>query len=320
VSPVPDLRKIAPPAEWGVTIDAAAVESLADRWADQQMPLPDFDYDGTPSQRPESWWFDYVTLAVSVLACLWPPDGDDVWHVHHQGRWVDDAPAVFAVFTRRLDRRGIDLDYFAELSDADGERFFAGRGELQLVPQRVEILRRVAATIEQRWDGSIANLVEAADRDAKRIADLLSETVPGYQDRPLTAEGELRFDKLSHLAAAIMAAGVGWHDGGFGGFEDFPVYPDYMVPRVLRHHGVLVYAPELAATVDGQVEIPEGADAEHGIRWATVFAGAELERALRARGNAVLPPALDYRLWSDAVLGPDADGFGEHHRTITMRY
>jgi hypothetical protein len=51
-----------------------------------------------------------------------------------------------------------------------------------------------------------------------------------------------------------------------------------------------------------------------------VHAGALLRAALHDRGNPVTAPALDYRLWSEAVLGPDAAGFGEHHRTITLRY
>ena len=191
---------------------------------------------------------------------------------------------------------------------------------MQLVPRRVEVLRRVAATIEHRWDGTAANLVEEAGRDAKRVADLLTETMPGYQDRPLTSEGVLCFDKLSHLAAAIMASGVGWDAGGFGGFDDFPVYPDYMLPRVFRHYGAMRYSAELADAIDHRQLIPADSEAEHAIRWATVFCGAELKKALAERGNPVAAPALDYRLWSVAVLGPQASSFGEHHRTITLRY
>jgi hypothetical protein len=171
-----------------------------------------------------------------------------------------------------------------------------------------------------RWDGSARHLVEEADRDGVRIAGLLTDTVPGFFDRAETSAGELRFDKLSHLAAAIMAAGRGWGAAGFTGFDDFPVYPDYMLPRVLRHAGVMVYAPDLAAAVDERRLIEAGSDAEHAIRWATLSSGAQLRAALHERGTPVSAPALDYRLWSEAVLGPDAADFGEHHRTITMRY
>lgn len=316
-----DLISTAPPSGWGLTVDAEAVAALADRWAGDAFPLPAFDYPGTPTRREESWWFDYVTMATSVLACLWPPEGDGVWEVElEDGTWVDDAPAVFAAFTGQLGSDGLDLGAFATMTDAEAGVLFAGRGTLQLLDGRAEVLRGAAAALLHHWEGTARNLVDEADRDGSRIVDLLVETVPGYHDRPDSPAGVLPFDKLAHLAAALMAAGMGWGDAGFRGYEDFPVYPDYMLPRVLRHHGVLVYASELAARVDGRELIPADSPHEHALRWGTVHAGGALRAALHERGNPVTAPALDYRLWSDAVLGPEAASFGEHHRTITLHY
>ena len=315
-----DLQQQRPPEPWGVTVDDAAIARVADAWKNDTFPLPTFEYPGTPEVRDESWWFDYVTLSVSVLACLWPPDGDDMWHCELDGQWLDDAPGIFAVFTKLVTDDGIDLAAFANLDDAAGAALFAGRGTLQMIPERVDLLRQVATTILERCDGSARNLVDDAGRDGLTIAAALSETMPAYQDRPQTSEGTLPFDKLSHLAAAIMAAGAGWDDAGFHGYTDFPVYPDYMLPRVLRHLGVLIYDTDLAQAIDTQQLIGEDSAQEHAIRWATVFAGAELRRALIQRGVDVPSPGLDYRLWSEAVLGPNAASFGEHHRTVTLRY
>lgn len=320
-----DIERQRPPMSWGVRVDDAAIARVADAWKNDTFPLPTFDYPGTPAVRDESWWFDYVTLSVSVLACLWPPDGDDMWHCELDGQWLDDAPGIFAAFTKMLETNAhgeptLDVAKFAHLDEAAGAAIFQGRGTLQMIPERVDLLRRVASTITERWDGSARNLVEDADRDGSAIAAALSATMPAYQDRPATAAGTLPFDKLSHLAAAIMAAGAGWSDGGFHGYDDFPVYPDYMLPRVLRHLGVLEYDAELAAAIDGQTLIAADSDYEHGLRWATVFAGAELRRALLSRGVDVPSPGLDYRLWSEAVLGPNAASFGEHHRTLTLCY
>ena len=312
-----DLTINPPPPAWGVEVDPDAIELLAERWADVSMPLPTFAYPGTPSERPESWWFTYVTLSVSVLACLWPPEGEQMWRTSHDGIWLDDAPGIFASFTRLVSTSGLDLNRFMQLSDDDGPLIFQGEGTLQLLGERVQTLRQVAATLTDRWDGNAANLVAEAGRDATRIAGLLTETVPGYQDRPTTDRGVLPFDKLSHLASAIMAAGVDW---SFTNYQNFPVYPDYMLPRVFRHHGVLHYEDTLADHIDNRQLLPAGSEAEHAIRWATVHAGACLRSALAANGNEVDAPGLDYHLWSQAVLGEAAASFGEHHRTITMRY
>ncbi len=317
---VVDLQNTPPPAEWGVTVDLAAIEVLADLWAGTEFPLPEFDYPGTPTNRVDQWWFDYVTLGVSVMACLWPPEGEAVWHAEHDGEWLDDAPGIFTCFTRTLGANGIDLDWFANLSDAEGAAFFAGRGVLQLIPERVQTLRHTAATLQQRWDGSARHLVEEAGRDGSEIVRLLIDTIPAFVDRPTTDAGIAHFDKLAHLAAAIMAAGVGWGDAGFSGYDSFPVYPDYMLPRVFRHYGIMNYELALAEHIDGRLMVPADSQEEHAIRWATVYAGAKLTEALSERGTVVGGPALDYRLWSIAVLGPDARSFGEHHRTITQVY
>lgn len=319
-SPLVDLQHTAPPDDWGVTVDSQAIDELAAKWASDAIELPSFDYPGTPADRDESWWLDYVTLAVSVLACLWAPEGDETWHTELDGQWLDDAPGIFAVCTRAHRAGLLTIENVAMLADDEAHAWFDGTGTLQLIPERVTMLRDVAQALMQRWDGSARNLVTEANRDGTRIAALLSETIPGYQDRPETAAGTLAFDKLSHLAAAIMAAGLGWQNAGFANYDDFPVYPDYMLPRVLRHFHVINYSPELASTVDNRTLIPAGSQAEHAIRWATVYAGAQLRSALHARENPVAAPALDYRLWSEAVLGDHAHSFGEHHRTITMRY
>jgi hypothetical protein len=106
----------------------------------------------------------------------------------------------------------------------------------------------------------------------------------------------------------------------FVGLERLPVYPDYMLPRVLRHFGIIRYSEDLAAAVDGRQLIEKESPWELAIRWATVFCGDRLVQALRERGVIVSTPALDYALWESAVLGPDADKMGEHHRTLTLAY
>ena len=111
--------------------------------------------------------------------------------------------------------------------------------------------------------------------------------------------------------------------GGSTSFENLdrlPVYPDYMLPRVFRHFGIMVYTDALAAAVDARRIIEKESSWELAIRWATVYCGDRLADALRERGVAVSTPALDYALWESAVLGPEADGMGEHHRTLTLAY
>lgn len=309
-----DIRKVPPPVEWGVTISQEAIESLAADWAGRQFPLPAWDYKGLPRGLDDDGWYNLCVVACSVLACIWPPDGDQMWTTHYEGDDLDDAPAVFSCFARRIENAEFDLDMFSQFDAAD---FFAGSGTLQLQDEKWKQLNAAAAAIKDRWDGDVANLVAAGGRNAERIVDLLIETVPGFDDAPTSPVGVLPFYKLARLATAMMSAGGSIP---FSGLDRLPVYPDYMLPRVFRHFGIMNYSAELATTIDGRGLVPKESPWELAIRWATVYCGDRLAEALQSLGVDVSTPALDYALWESAVLGPEADAMGEHHRTLTLAY
>lgn len=313
-----DPRFSPPPPQWGVEVVEGSVAAAARSWRDRSFPAARFDYPGPPAHLRDGPWFDYCVLAVSVLACLWPPPGAPMWSVTHQGRTLTDAPALFGAVTAWMGPAGSpDFGRFAGLTDADSRRLFAGDGVLQMVPQRGARLAAVAQVLSDRWDGAAVNLVEEAGWDGPGVVDLLASTVPGYEDRATVGGHHLRFRKLAHLAAAVMASRS---ERPWSGMDSFGVYPDYMLPRFLRHLGVLSYAPRLAGSVDGRIEIPRHSEQEVAIRWATVYAGHRLVEELNRAGTPVTGPRLDYYLWSEAVLGPDAHRMGEHHRTLTLDY
>ncbi|HUP16073.1 MAG TPA: queuosine salvage family protein [Acidimicrobiia bacterium] len=308
-----DIKHRPPPSEWGVRVDLPGILALAAAWRDRDIPPAAFDYPGLPDASGPGW-FDFCVLATSVVACLWPPEGDGVWQAAFNGTWLDDAPGLFACFARRPD---LGVRDFVGFTRVDGERFFGGRGRLQQVSERAQRLDQVATVLVDRWGASASAIIEEADWKAPGVVELLVETVPGYRDRAETAIGTVAFDKLAHLCAAMMSTRS---DRPLQGLETFPVYPDYMLPKALRHHGVLRYEAELARAIDARQLIEAGSNWEVGIRWATVFAAERLGESLRDLGNSVPIPSLDYALWHDAVLGPDAGRMGEHHRTVTMAY
>ena len=309
-----DIRNTPPPADWGVAVSGDAIERLAHQWQRRSFPLPAWDYQGLPRGLDDPNWYTLCVVACSVLACIWPPEGEQMWTTHFEGADLDDAPAIFSCFSRRIRRGTVDLAVFSRLT---AEEFFAGRGTLQLLPERWEQLNVAASALRGEWGGSAANLVAAGSFDAETVVQLLIDTIPGFDDAPDSPAGRLPFHKLARLATAMMSAGGSIP---FTGLERLPVYPDYMLPRVLRHHGILLYSTELATAVDTRRLIAKESKWELAIRWATVYSGDRLTEALRSRGVAVTTPALDYALWESAVLGPDAAQMGEHHRTLTLAY
>ena len=313
-----DIRSMPPPTGWGVEISVEAVADLIRRWRGRSFPAPRFDYPGPPPSLRDGPWFDYAVLAVSVLACLWPPPGRRMWSISHRGRRLTDAPALFGAVTRWMEPcTRPDLGSFSDLGHPRAERLFAGRGVLQMVPERGVRIARVATAIRERWAGAALHLVEEAGWNGPEVVELLAATIPGYEDEAAVGGHRLRFRKLAYLASSLMASRSSkpWR-----GLDSFPVYPDYMLPRLLRHLGVLHYSPALSRAVDSRTEIPRHSPEEAAIRWATVHAGHLLVEALRAEGVSVTGPRLDYFLWSEAVLGAEVSRMGEHHRTVTLDY
>ncbi|HEX5671906.1 MAG TPA: queuosine salvage family protein [Acidimicrobiia bacterium] len=306
------IRTSPPPSEWGVVIDRTASGGLAERWRERDFPPPAFDYPGLPSWKDEDW-FDFCVLGCSVVACLWPPTGEPVWATEFEGVWLDDAPGLFACFARQP----LQVEDFLDFGPLQAREFFAGRGSLQMINERATTMQGVARALFDRWGGQALKMNERAQWDGPRLVQLLVETIPGYRDEAETSLGKLSFNKLAHLCVAMMNSRS---SRPIGRLETFPVYPDYMLPKVLRYYGVLRYESELSSTVDGGRLVPAGSDWEVAIRWATVYAGDQLRADLNRIGNPVSTPALDYALWHDAVLGSEAALMGPHHRTVTMAY
>lgn len=305
-----DLRENSPPPDWGVTVDAEAVDALAARLVAHRFQPASYEYEGTPDFDGEDW-ARFVVLGVAVVWRLWPPHGQRMWGVHHGDQFFEDASGIWACFGR--EHRSLDLDWIA--SGGLDETFFAGQGALQDIPHRVRRLREVAEALLTHHDGSVLGMIEAAGADAVQLRDVLVETIPGYIDRPDSPRGTLCFDKLANLAVTMLAARL-----PVTGVEQFPVFPDYMLPRHLRHEGVLVYADTLASEVDGGAVLVARSHEEMAIRWATIRAAEVLRRRLVTLGNPVTTPELDYWLWFEAVLGPRAAEMGNHHLCITEAY
>lgn len=304
------IREIPPPEAWGVRIDYSAVAGLAARLADHHFEPASYDYEGTPDVHGEQWG-RFVILGVSVIWRLWPSGGERMWGVEQDGRIVEDASGIWTCFGR--EPRSLDVEFVA--GGGLDPSFFEGVGHLQDVDLRLRRLRDVARTLVEGHDGSTLGLVDRAAGDALVLRDLLVDSLPGYRDRPVSALGILPFDKLANLAVTMLAARLPVH-----GTDRFPVFPDYMLPRHLRHEGVLVYAPSLAKAVDGGELLEPESEAEMAIRWATTRAAEQLRLALNAAGNPVSTPELDYWLWSEAVIGPRANQMGPHHLCITQAY
>lgn len=103
------------------------------------------------------------------------------------------------------------------------------------------------------------------------------------------------FLKKAQLALILMVAE--YRASGISVEEDLLAFADYQVPSVLRHLGVLVYAPALADLIDSRRLIPPGGVVEHSIRAASVLACEEISKRF-----GVKPSQVDGWLWRQRML------------------
>lgn len=113
-------------------------------------------------------------------------------------------------------------------------------------------------------------------------AVLLSTTFP-------RAYGDMLIKKAM-LAVGLMVAE--YRRAGIACKESLMAYADYQVPAVMRHLGILQYAPRLAAKVDGRKRLRSGHQEELAIRTATIM-GCEMF----AKHHGVTAAETDWFFW-----------------------
>ena len=96
------------------------------------------------------------------------------------------------------------------------------------------------------------------------------------------------------------------------------IFHIHRVPQILRVYGILVYAPELAAAIDGRQEVPSGSPEEVELRACTVVAVELLREEMMRRGKNLLSIELDWLLWQKGEAVKDQ--ILPHHRTLTIYY
>ena len=311
-----------------VHIDRAAVEALAARWAGAEWPaatatLGELHQFGEPDQAP-----NWILLLDALNFCFWgAPDGPR-WRVTWRGVTHDGYNALAAALSRAVEE-GVpvsDADWLAGLDAAtlaDVLRPDEGSPSVPLFAERLNNAREVGRVLRDRYDGRFANVMEDAGYDAATLAMTVEREFSSFADVAEWRGHPVPFLKRAQILVADLRALTGGADvgadmGAISGMERLTAFADYKLPQRLRALGVLVYAEELARTVDSYTPIPASSEPEVEIRAATIWAVEALRRALARRGAKRTASELDERLWVESQTRlPDERPY---HRTRTIYY
>lgn len=158
--------------------------------------------------------------------------------------------------------------------------------ELLGQPARHELIGLYAAALRElgTWlgDRSALEVVRACEPSAQALVGALAQGLPMWRDTG--------FLKRAQIAASDLAL------AGVAHFEDLDrltAFADNVLPQVLRHHGVLVLDPVLAAHIDRGEELTAGSPGERELRACAVHACE-----LLAPGAGLTARELDNVLWT----------------------
>jgi hypothetical protein len=263
----------------------------------------------------------YLLVLDSLNFCFWPATEGSRWEIKFGSRMLSGYYALAASLKRAVET-GIPIiraEYLAELSLGRLKRILTGRGELQLLENRVHILNELGQLLLKEYDGKAHRLVEAAGMSAVTLARLLAQELSSFRD----VAGYMGHNVFFYKRAQIFAADLhGAFDGkGWGSFTDMgklTAFADYKLPQVLRELGILRYTEGLARTVDQGTPLGAGSPAEVEIRANTIWAVELIRQELEAMGRGLRAFEIDWILWN---MGQAKEfKVRPYHRTVTIFY
>ena len=288
-----------------VRIVPAAVAALAQAWAADGVQPPAWSgrhhwFDGT--HRSANW----LLALDAVNFSFWSQDPGLRWEVAAGGQTLDGYWALAACMTRAIaeKRRVWDATYLAGMHPGEVTHIFRGAAVSNMPPMlfdRLNNLREVGRVLNDRWRGQFIHTIRSCDGSAAKLVALVAEAFPSFNDVAVYNGHPVHFYKRAQLLVSdLWGAFSGKGHGAFTDLEVLTAFADYKLPQLLRHHGVLAYAPALAATVDARELIPQGSAAEVEIRAATVQASELLRDILAAEGLTFHAFQVDWLLWQQS--------------------
>ncbi|HYF45947.1 MAG TPA: queuosine salvage family protein [Acidimicrobiales bacterium] len=148
-----------------------------------------------------------------------------------------------------------------------------------------------------RFGGAVP-LVEAAGQSADRLVDLLAWEHKMYRDVGEHDGERVPLFKRAQITAADLALAFGGEGPGrFDDLDRLTMFPDNLVPHVLRLAGVLRYDEALLARIEAGELLEPGSEEEVEIRAVAVHAVELLVAALQELGVPATAGQVDMALW-----------------------
>ncbi len=303
-----------------VRINHEALEKFSQELAEDGIPAPAWDAEHHFKGKEEETTA-YLLAVDTVNFCFWPPPGHEKWEISYEGKTYSGYYGL-AVSLKRALESGIpltDASSLASLSLKQVRDVIRGTGVLQLVEERLRNLKETGRVLLDKYNGRASELVAAAEGSAINLVKRVASDFPSFRDQATYHGQEVFFYKRAQLFASDLHGALGGKGlASFRDIKELTAFADYKLPQVLRHVGMLEYAPGLAEKVDRMMHLDPGSEEEVEIRANTIWAVELIRQAVKRLGKNVHASEIDGLLWN---LGQD-DQFRAkpYHRTVSTFY
>lgn len=299
-----------------VRINDEVITKVAKEFVSAEIPAWDNDQQflGNPEQTAQYYFF-----LDSTNFCFWGPKGQTRWEYQINGEWVGGYYAYSRTIKDAFleDPRFFDAGYLSAIPEADFRRiFFKGRNELLLVTERHSLIRENFRILEEKYDGSVLNLLTKANKDTDTLIELLLADFPSFRDQITLAGQETYFLKRAQIFPSDLYFS-GLPELRLDNLQNLTVFADYKLPQILESLGVLTYSEELNADIMEERLIPAGSQKEIELRAASIVAIECIHTELVKLGSKLTAQELDWILW---VQAKRTVFIKPHHKTLTTFY
>jgi hypothetical protein len=272
-------------------------------------------FDGT--ERTVNW-----ILALDALNfCFWAEKDQPRWTIEYHGETLNGYMAEAAALKRAVEEDDIplwDATYLTTISEKTLAHIFRGEQTIPLFEQRLQNIREVGRVLLAQFDGQFIHAIEQAEHNAVKLALLLTQDFPSFNDIAFYRNQRICFLKRAQICVADLYGAFGGKSwGAFTDLHQLTAFADYKLPQVLRHLKVLEYHPTLAKRIDNQELLEAGSEEEIELRASTVWACELLRREMMHQDHPVTAAEIDLRLW---LLGQQSNAMQPYHRTRTIYY
>ncbi|HEV8601109.1 MAG TPA: queuosine salvage family protein [Patescibacteria group bacterium] len=313
------LASIEPPVKQSkhVKIDPEKLRLLAEKIKDQELPAWDnqLQFLGNIEQTIQYYFF-----LDSINFCFWAEKGKEKWQYPRNSGWISGYYAFSFAIKRFFENNPefFDAGKMADISFRQFKEIFAGKGELQLLEKRHEIIRENFRILSGKYQGQAANLAKQALGDVSHLVESIVDDFPSFQDISQLGGNKIYFLKRAQIFASdIYYALKNAEPLNFKNLNDLTLFADYKIPQLLCAEGVLRYSQALTDKISAETLITAGSEEEIEIRAFTVLAGELLLAELEKLGRKLNSNQLDWILW---VLAKNTRFTMPHHLTLTTYY